>query len=76
MIQVTDATYENGVFKPDAPLDLLPQARVRLVVEPLPKNDEATGRQQAWEAVQQLWQNSTLDSHGERLSRAQLHERR
>jgi predicted DNA-binding antitoxin AbrB/MazE fold protein len=76
MIQITAATFEDGVFKPDERLDLLPHTRVRLVVEPLPEDGDTLRRQQAWEAVERLWQQSTIDSHGERLSRAQLHERR
>ncbi len=33
MIQVVSATFEDGVLKPDEPLQLLPHARVRLAVE-------------------------------------------
>jgi len=33
--RTVSATYENGVLKPDAPLDLPPDARVRLTVEAL-----------------------------------------
>lgn len=36
MSQVVTATFEDGVFKPDRPLDLSPNARVRLIVEDLP----------------------------------------
>jgi predicted DNA-binding antitoxin AbrB/MazE fold protein len=76
MGQIVDATFENGVFKPDDRLDLPAHTRVRLIVEPLPADTEAARRQQAWEAVERLWQQSIIDSQGERLSRAQLHERR
>ena len=33
MSEVIDATFEDGVFKPDTPIHLPPKARVRLVVE-------------------------------------------
>lgn len=76
MVHVIAATFEDGVFKPDQRLNLCPKTRVRLVVEPLEEDTEKMRRQQAWEAVEQVWQQSTIDSKGERLSRQQLHERR
>lgn len=75
MIHMIAATYENGVFKPDEQLELPPCTRVRLMVEPLPTDTEAM-RREAWETLERLWRESTIDSQGERLSRAQLHERR
>jgi predicted DNA-binding antitoxin AbrB/MazE fold protein len=75
MSHVIAATFENGVFTPDQQPDLPPQTRVRLTVEPLDQT-ELTRRVQAWDALQRLWDSSTIDSHGQRLSREQLHERR
>jgi predicted DNA-binding antitoxin AbrB/MazE fold protein len=75
MIQVIAATFEDGLFRPDRRLDLLPQTRVRLTVEPLDQT-ELTRRAQAWDALLRLWQSSTINSHGQRLTREQLHERR
>ncbi len=75
MIQIVSATFEDGVLKPDEPLQLPPHARVRLAVEPLPEEAESLQRT-AWEEIERLWAQGTLDSQGERLSRAQLHERR
>jgi predicted DNA-binding antitoxin AbrB/MazE fold protein len=74
MIQVIPATFEDGVFKPDRPLSLSPQTRVRLLVETL-DDDAETKRQQAWDALEQIWRESAFDSKGDRLSRDQLHER-
>jgi hypothetical protein len=74
MIQVTAATFENGVLVPDQPLYLLPNARVTLTVNPL--DDDDAVRQKAWADLQRLWQTSTFDSKGDRLTREQLHERR
>ncbi|HKI36966.1 MAG TPA: antitoxin family protein [Gemmataceae bacterium] len=76
MIQVITATFEDGVLKPNEPLKLPPHSQVRLAVEPLDEDDERVRRQHAWETVELLWRRSTIDSQGERLSRAQLHERR
>jgi predicted DNA-binding antitoxin AbrB/MazE fold protein len=73
MVQATTATFENGVLVPDQPLNLSPHARVRLTVNPL---DNDADRQKAWDDLQQLWQTSTFDSKGDRLTREQLHERR
>ena len=72
MVQVTSATFENGVLVPDQPLNLSPHARVRLMVNPL---DDDADREKAWEDLQRLWQTSTFDSKGDRLTREQLHER-
>lgn len=76
MIQVIAATFEDGVFKPDEQPELPPSTRVRLVVEPLHEDTEAMQREAAWETVERLWRQSSIDSQGERLSREQLHERR
>jgi predicted DNA-binding antitoxin AbrB/MazE fold protein len=75
MIQVITATFEDGVLKPNEPLDLLPHCRVRLSVEPLETVEEQACRQQAWETIETLWRVSTIDSQGERLTRQQLHDR-
>jgi predicted DNA-binding antitoxin AbrB/MazE fold protein len=75
MVQIITATFEDGVLKPHEPLQLPPHARVRLVIEPL-QDDGERQRQAAWTAIEQLWAQSTIDSHGERLARDQLHERR
>ena len=74
MIQVIPATFEDGVFKPDGPLSLSPHTRVRLSVEIL-EEDAEKKRQQAWDALEEIWRESGLDSQGDRLSRDQLHER-
>ncbi len=75
MVQVTAATFENGVLVPDQPLNLAPHSRVYLVVNPLDEGEDVV-RQKAWEDLQRLWQISTFDSKGDRLTREQLHERR
>jgi predicted DNA-binding antitoxin AbrB/MazE fold protein len=75
MIQVIAATFEDGVFKPDQQPRLSESTRVRLLVETIQDTDDSV-RQQAWSSLEELWQKSTFDSHGDRLSREQLHERR
>jgi hypothetical protein len=41
-----------------------------------PRGDaEGILRQKAWEDLERLWQTSTFDSKGDRLTREQLHER-
>jgi predicted DNA-binding antitoxin AbrB/MazE fold protein len=70
------ATFEGGVFKPDRQPALAENTRVRLLVEVLRDEAEEPRQQAAWTSLQQLWQQSTFNSHGDRLTRDQLHERR
>ena len=74
MIEIT-ATFEDGVLKPHEPLHLLPQSRVRLSIEPLDRIAEEPERVKAWQVVENLWKNSSVDSQGNHLSRDELHER-
>lgn len=75
MIQSFGATFENGDFKPDDPPALSERTRVRPLVETEGDSEESR-RQHAWANLERLWQSSTFDSHGDRLTRDQLHERR
>jgi len=74
MVQVVAATFKDGVFKPDQRPALSESARVRLVVETIDAVD-ASRRENSWSALQRIWQTSSLDSGGDRLTREQLHER-
>jgi predicted DNA-binding antitoxin AbrB/MazE fold protein len=76
MSQSITATFEDGVFKPDQQPALSESTRVRLLVEPMSEDADESRRRQAWTDLEQLWQKSTFDSHRDRLSRDQLHERR
>ena len=42
MSTTVDAIYENGVFKPDKPIELADKTKVHLVIEPasLPASDD------------------------------------
>jgi predicted DNA-binding antitoxin AbrB/MazE fold protein len=75
MLQVFDATFQDGVFKPDQRPALSDSARVRLVVESLEANETAPA-DESWAMLQRLWRTSSLNSGGDRLNRDQLHERR
>ena len=72
MIQMTSAKFTDGVLRPDVPLQLLPNARVRLVVESL-DTDNRTPLER-WAALELLWAKNTIDSGGDILTREQLHE--
>jgi predicted DNA-binding antitoxin AbrB/MazE fold protein len=72
-----DAKFEDGVFKPDRPLDIPAGTRVQLIINYL--DDWPTApeeREQAAQELEQLWDEISIDSGGERLTRDQLHERR
>ena len=74
MSQVIMATFEDGILKPDQKLDLPPRARVRLTIETL--GDAATSdSDRDWEELEKLWEESSIDSGGFRMTRDQLHER-
>jgi len=75
MVQVLAATFKDGVFKPDEQPALSESARVRLVVEPI-NGDESLQREESWAALQRVWNASTFNSNGDRLTRDELHERR
>jgi predicted DNA-binding antitoxin AbrB/MazE fold protein len=70
MGQIITATFENGMLKPDTPLDLPSGSKVRLVVEPVDPD------QAAWEELEKLWETASVDSGGKLMTRDELHERR
>jgi predicted DNA-binding antitoxin AbrB/MazE fold protein len=74
MSQLITATFEDGVLKPDEELALPPGARVRLLVESLDASPDA--KDLAWQELEQLWDEASVDSGGIRFTRDQLHERR
>lgn len=74
MEQVVNATFEDGVLKPDAPIALAPHTRVRLTLQPLPSPGSTD--ELSWENLEKLWDEVTIDSGGVRPTREQLHERR
>ena len=74
MDQIVTATFDHGVLKPDTPLDLPANARVRLTIERL--QPEAGEPLDALDALDQLCDEYPIDSEGNILTRDQLHERR
>jgi predicted DNA-binding antitoxin AbrB/MazE fold protein len=39
MSQTLDATYDGNVFRPDQPIELEPNTRVRITIEPTPTSE-------------------------------------
>lgn len=74
MTQVVIATFDQGVLRPDAPIQLAPGARVRLIVEPI--NSQSVNPGEAIDELDRLCEEIPIDSGGEKLTRDQLHERR
>lgn len=74
MIQITSATFEDGVFKPDVNFDLAQGTKVQLVVTTATQG--SAERQSAFAELERFRRSHPIDSKGERLTRDQLHERR
>ncbi len=77
MNRIIFATFEDGVLKPDIPLEFPPMTRVRLIVEPLIQPESATTpeRSSAWSELDRLWDEVEVDSGAPRPSREQLYDR-
>jgi len=69
------ATFENGVFKPETPVECVDHSRVRLTVEPIKAELTHEDRQAAWERSKQNIQQFPVHSQGERFTRDELHDR-
>jgi hypothetical protein len=72
--QIT-ATVVGGMLKPDQPLPLADQTRVRLTIEPIEGWSPEAARA-AWESLQARLKEHPIDSGGVRYTRDELHERR
>jgi predicted DNA-binding antitoxin AbrB/MazE fold protein len=69
------ATVVNGMLKPDHPLSLAEQSRVRLTIEPI----EEWSQEKAlatWERIRARLKEHPLHFGGVRYSREELYERR
>jgi predicted DNA-binding antitoxin AbrB/MazE fold protein len=77
MNQIIHATFENGVLKPDVPLEFPPMTRVRLIVETLagPESTPTAGNSDSWNELDRLWDEVEIDSGAPRPSRDQLYDR-
>jgi predicted DNA-binding antitoxin AbrB/MazE fold protein len=74
MSHTINATFEDGVFKPDAPLPLPSNTRVRLVIEPLTAAEPESAA--AWRDLEQLWDEVEIDSGSLPPTREELYDRR
>ncbi len=74
MSQTITATYADGVFKPDLPPHLPPNARVRLLVESLTTPEEQADA--AWRDLESIWTEVVVDSGEAPPRREQLYDRR
>jgi predicted DNA-binding antitoxin AbrB/MazE fold protein len=71
-----DAKFEDGVFKPEKPLDIPPGTRVQLIINYVDWPISQEEREKVWQEFDQLCEEISIDSGGERMTRDQLHERR
>jgi hypothetical protein len=74
MSQIIFATVEGDYLKPEVAIGLSPGTKVRLTVEPCDETETERGR--ACDLLDELCEQFPVDSHGDRLTRDQLHERR
>ena len=72
MTTPVEATFVNGVLKPDRPLPLADITRVRLTIEPV----EPELSPEAWAQFNRWIHEHPLHGLGRHLSRDELHERR
>jgi predicted DNA-binding antitoxin AbrB/MazE fold protein len=75
MVTNVEATLTNGVFKPDQPVSLADDTRVRLTIEPI-EDWSATNARAAWQAIEARLRQRPINGGGVRYTRDQLHERR
>ncbi len=73
MTQIVNATYEDGVFKPEQPPTIPVGAKVRLIVETA---SQSAVVQDALEELDRLCHDFPITSSEPHLTRDQLHERR
>jgi predicted DNA-binding antitoxin AbrB/MazE fold protein len=74
MIGSVDAVYDNGVFRPEMPVQLPQGTRVTLTFDI--QDSQRRLRQEAYQRFLKACQESNVDSGGLILSRDELHERR
>ena len=75
MITQIEATIINGLLKPDQPLPLPDQTRVRLRIDPIVEWSPVEALA-AWEAIQARLQQRPIHGTGIRYTREELNERR
>jgi len=74
MITHMEATFANGVLKPDTPLTLAEQTRVRLTVEPV-EELSLEKRRAALEEFLAWAKDNRIKLSDQRYTRDELHER-
>ena len=74
MAQVIEATYSDGMLRPDAPLDLRESQRVRLTIEPPPSLD-AQKRSEALARLKEGISSMNFRSSGPLPPRDEIHDR-
>lgn len=75
MATQVEGTLIDGVLKPDQPLPLPDQSRVRLTIELIEDWPRAAAIA-AWESIQARLRQRPIHGDGVRYTRDQLHERR
>ena len=71
--QVT-ATFVDGMLRPDQPLPLADQTRVKLTIEPIDEWSQERALA-AWESLKAMIRERPLHLGGKHYTRDELHER-
>lgn len=74
MTTQVEATWSDGVLKPDERVPLPEQTRVRLTIEPI--EDRTATALAAWQAIKARLNVRPIHGTGVRYTRDELHERR
>lgn len=76
MTQVTEATFDDGVLRPDGPLSLRPKERVRIIVQSLEASSDAERAAAMARLRQGVKSMGFKSTNGRYPTRDELHERR
>lgn len=68
--------YEDGVLKPQIPVDFPEGARGVAHVRETPADSDKSDRKKALETIRRIGESGVFNSGGRKLSREEMHERR
>ncbi len=67
--------FENGVLRPEGPVDFPEGARGVAHIRETPARSDSTSKEQAMEDIRRIGDSGVFNSGGHKLTRDQMHER-